>query len=1120
MNQITAILASLSLLRKSPPQATMEALPPAPGAGGYEPEPEAELSPDDLKDAVKDDILATNTVGMERREQLEQQHVVPYNTSRRMYHIRHTATDDFMDKANKAYLLDNYSFLSSQGEWGVGIDLDEVAEEILGERPSYWKRLTEDDYTRHFETWLAKIEDDTWERFIEDMDQLGKYPVLDEQAMSDMEQQADVEFIEGDGLKELQKALLEKPETQDSFLQFFIDHLTPSDVWHYLSVHDSYEFQHEEGSSWMNMESYADDLSLEELLGEDEGYAPNDAGIPAKVARLRRHFAKMKAVAFKHRIEKPLRDAVERALEADPEKASLAATFRTFDRDTLFQLVLRLVPDSAFADEDAPAWREEAARRPEAPVERPDQPYYRLRSDYRMIWTIAVESPQREAHGSGFDYPGMAKAEMAGIELLALDVVDNIERWAAVQAANDPRQLKLPGFECRSAARVAAHLLEDEDDVKADLIAHAPLVNVYEDADLLIEEVRNDAAFPYVPKGVFDSEQNLDFVLSWCFVFYAQSKRNPNHWTVYRVPRIEEEGVSIACKHPRALAHWDYANLFSQLPVAAKPLGVLIETYLKDDPAHMLSILFNTFGPDALADHADLVAREAKDSFMRFAYAVGMAQRGDIRRAVRQLNSPTSRATQEGLWIFVKDFEDLTGVFDKRQRDAAKDVFTYENWSWFDSDGLPSVRDALGWLKPKHEALVMAAMAGIEYEDDDGTTAVYDPKESMGTLSELLEKPEFEEVADAVRRAVDNAGQTARMDKSWKVWTDAAIEALGATQYKFENDPAKPGGDRLGLLIPWSEVRKIMAKAVDSVDNVRDVYIDRRDVADFMIANRVQDAEVNDREDYWAAPEDWAIEENLNNDLPEPPGLPGNAAAVVTPPPAQEALLQERVYGKSCLMVKVPGELADAVQTWAKASIPEERLYHSEKEDGFEDDPHITCIWGLLEPDVSDELRAIVERTRVFPVKLGKVSLFENEDFDVVKLEVESPWLHQLHQRIKSEVPNRQTHPVYNPHVTLAYAKKGSCADLVGHEVFSGDGAVNPVFYVEELQFSGAGDEDVPGDRHEELLPLDKTAQPSLAEGAPVDPFSGVGFAADVDRLMPQRRARFRRARRLARQLI
>jgi 2'-5' RNA ligase len=107
--------------------------------------------------------------------------------------------------------------------------------------------------------------------------------------------------------------------------------------------------------------------------------------------------------------------------------------------------------------------------------------------------------------------------------------------------------------------------------------------------------------------------------------------------------------------------------------------------------------------------------------------------------------------------------------------------------------------------------------------------------------------------------------------------------------------------------------------------------------------------------------------------------------------------------------------------------------------DGVEVTPHITVKYGLHTDD-PEEIRALLESEKPIKVRLGKTSLFENDEHDVVKVDVDSEDLHRLNAKLK-QLPNTETHPKYQPHATVAYVKPGlgkkykDLTDLDGQEV-------------------------------------------------------------------------------------
>lgn len=102
------------------------------------------------------------------------------------------------------------------------------------------------------------------------------------------------------------------------------------------------------------------------------------------------------------------------------------------------------------------------------------------------------------------------------------------------------------------------------------------------------------------------------------------------------------------------------------------------------------------------------------------------------------------------------------------------------------------------------------------------------------------------------------------------------------------------------------------------------------------------------------------------------------------------------------------------------ARIPQDDL----AEDGREDRPHVTALYGLHAHDPMD----VFEVLRGFgPVKLklGRASLFRNDDADVLKLDVVSDDLHRLNQLLRDSLPCTLSRHEYVPHATIAYLKPG-----------------------------------------------------------------------------------------------
>ena len=133
---------------------------------------------------------------------------------------------------------------------------------------------------------------------------------------------------------------------------------------------------------------------------------------------------------------------------------------------------------------------------------------------------------------------------------------------------------------------------------------------------------------------------------------------------------------------------------------------------------------------------------------------------------------------------------------------------------------------------------------------------------------------------------------------------------------------------------------------------------------------------------------------------------------------------------RGCIMHMLDSQMTNEIRA-KQLTIDPEDLH----ENGIEDDVHITVLYGLLRDDPSAFIRAILDLkvdhkswTETDPTyKLGKFSLFENEEFDVLKVDVESPDLHAMNTFFKSRFAyDKGYYPGYNPHVTVAYLKPGT----------------------------------------------------------------------------------------------
>ena len=137
-------------------------------------------------------------------------------------------------------------------------------------------------------------------------------------------------------------------------------------------------------------------------------------------------------------------------------------------------------------------------------------------------------------------------------------------------------------------------------------------------------------------------------------------------------------------------------------------------------------------------------------------------------------------------------------------------------------------------------------------------------------------------------------------------------------------------------------------------------------------------------------------------------------------------LLVEGKYDYGCVMAKIDSESAKKILDFNYKFIGEEYLYTEDGDSSYgrEVDLHTTIKYGLVNSYNEEQMKHLLRNVTPFDIQVRGLSIFENTNFDVLKFDVESPVLHQLHEQF-SYLPNHDEHPEYHPHMTLAYVRKG-----------------------------------------------------------------------------------------------
>jgi 2'-5' RNA ligase len=151
--------------------------------------------------------------------------------------------------------------------------------------------------------------------------------------------------------------------------------------------------------------------------------------------------------------------------------------------------------------------------------------------------------------------------------------------------------------------------------------------------------------------------------------------------------------------------------------------------------------------------------------------------------------------------------------------------------------------------------------------------------------------------------------------------------------------------------------------------------------------------------------------------------------------------------GKGCLMAPLPADEIERFVSWAKDNVPEDAVTG----DGIETEPHVTVFYGFNLGFDTDKLAELLKRRKPVTFTVGKLSRFKCPDYDVLKFDIESPDLENLHKLIAGKFKDDVTpsEHAYHPHLTASYIKKGSLTELDGEDPFEGE-----QFTVSSLLFS------------------------------------------------------------------
>jgi 2'-5' RNA ligase len=148
------------------------------------------------------------------------------------------------------------------------------------------------------------------------------------------------------------------------------------------------------------------------------------------------------------------------------------------------------------------------------------------------------------------------------------------------------------------------------------------------------------------------------------------------------------------------------------------------------------------------------------------------------------------------------------------------------------------------------------------------------------------------------------------------------------------------------------------------------------------------------------------------------------------------AQLQEKngqTYSKGCVMAYLENLMPEFEKIHSKIDNSEIYTEDEDKSYGLENEPHVTVLYGIHSDEVPDDevVNTMSKMEWKQPLVAKNPSLFENEKYDVLKLEVEGEWLHGANKDLRERFPYSNDYPDYRPHATIAYLKPGKGKEVL-----------------------------------------------------------------------------------------
>lgn len=125
----------------------------------------------------------------------------------------------------------------------------------------------------------------------------------------------------------------------------------------------------------------------------------------------------------------------------------------------------------------------------------------------------------------------------------------------------------------------------------------------------------------------------------------------------------------------------------------------------------------------------------------------------------------------------------------------------------------------------------------------------------------------------------------------------------------------------------------------------------------------------------------------------------------------------------SCLMLDYKVPEINKIQE----SIDKNDIYNNEENEyGLETHTHVTLLYGIHKNIKFEELKEHLFPLDEYKTLLVNLSVFENDKYDVLKIDVKCPKMHDSNKKLVDNVDYTNEYPIFKPHITVAYLKVGT----------------------------------------------------------------------------------------------